>query len=78
MFMSHVSSRARRAGILALSVAAIGVFAPGASTQSVRFYADDYHLLDVAGIAKDSLQSLDALHLLSLLSLAFFPFLLLF
>jgi len=41
MFMSNVSSRARRAGILALSVAAIGVFAPAASTQSVRFFADD-------------------------------------
>jgi hypothetical protein len=41
MFISHVSSRARRIGILALSVAAIGVFAPGASTQSMRFYADD-------------------------------------
>jgi len=41
MFMSHVSSRARRIGILALSVAAIGGFAPGAATQSVRFYADD-------------------------------------
>jgi hypothetical protein len=41
MFLSHLSSRLRRVGILALSVAAIGVFAPGASTQSVRFYADD-------------------------------------
>ena len=41
MFMSHVSSRARKAGILALLFAAIGVFAPEASTQGMRFYADD-------------------------------------
>jgi hypothetical protein len=41
MFMSYLPPRARQLGILALLVAAIGVFAPVASTQSGRFYADD-------------------------------------
>ena len=41
MFISHVSPRARRYGILAISVAAFGLFTPGASTQGARFYADD-------------------------------------
>jgi hypothetical protein len=35
------SSRARRAGFLGLSVAALGFFASSASTQSPRFYPDD-------------------------------------
>jgi hypothetical protein len=39
--MSHVPSRPCRVGILAISVAAIAWFAPSASTQSPRFYADD-------------------------------------
>jgi hypothetical protein len=38
---SHVSSRARRVGVLLLSTGAIGLFATGASTQSPHFYPDD-------------------------------------
>ena len=41
MFISHVSPRARRYGVLVLSVAAFGLFIPGVSTQSARFYSDD-------------------------------------
>jgi hypothetical protein len=41
MFMSQLSSRARQFGILALSVAAMAVIAPIASSQTPRFYADD-------------------------------------
>ena len=41
MLNSTLSTRARRAALLALSAGAIGVFATGASTQSPRFYPDD-------------------------------------
>jgi hypothetical protein len=41
MLTSKLSTRPRRAALLALSVGAIGLFATGASTQSPRFYPDD-------------------------------------
>ena len=41
MSTRSLSSRARRAGFLALSVIALGFFSGAASTQSVRFYPDD-------------------------------------
>ena len=41
MFTGVFSTRARRAAFLGLSVAAVGFFAAGASTQSPRFYPDD-------------------------------------
>jgi len=41
MLTSTFSTRARRAALLALSVAALGFFATGVSTQGPRFYSDD-------------------------------------
>jgi hypothetical protein len=41
MVTSTLSSRARRAGFLVLSVGALGLFTAGASTQGPRFYPDD-------------------------------------
>jgi hypothetical protein len=41
MLTSTFSTRARRAGFLVFSVAALGVFASSASTQGPRFYPDD-------------------------------------
>ena len=41
MFTPKLSPRARRAGLVVLSLGAIALFAPSASTQSQRFYPDD-------------------------------------
>src|SRR5262245_40833759 len=41
MFISTLSTRARRAGFLIVSAAAFGIFTAGASTQGPRFFPDD-------------------------------------
>ena len=41
MLITRITTRSRRAALLALSTGAIGLFAAGASMQSPRFYPDD-------------------------------------
>src|ERR1700752_808099 len=41
MLITRITTRFRRAAVLALSTGAIGLFAAGASMQSPRFYPDD-------------------------------------